>query len=119
MCQLLGITRHGYYSYQQRQRNKPAAPGHQEILEWVKNIAEASQYCYGSRRMKSALNALGYPVGGRRTQSLMKEAHVFVRYRKKYKVTTNSNHKQPVYENVLNRQFDVKKANKAYVSDIT
>lgn len=69
--------------------------------------------------MKSALNALGYPVGRRRTQSLMKEAQVFVRYRKKYKVTTNSNHKQPVYENVLNRQFDVKEANKSYVSDIT
>ena len=119
MCQLLGITRHGYYSYQQRQRNKPDAPKHPEILEWVKKIAEASQYCYGSRRMKNALNALGYPVGRRRTQSLMKEARVFVRYRKKYKVTTNSNHKQPVYENVLNRQFDVKEANKAYVSDIT
>lgn len=119
MCQLLGITRHGYYSYQQRQRNKPDAPEHQEIIEWVKKIAETSQYCYGSRRMKNALNALGYPVGRRRTQSLMKEAQVFVRYRKKYKVTTNSNHKQPVYENVLNRQFDVKEANKSYVSDIT
>ncbi|KTD66708.1 Integrase [Legionella steelei] len=55
--------------------------------------------------MRKALNALGYPVGRRRTQSLMKEAEVFVRYRKKYKVTTNSKHKQPVYENVLNRQF--------------
>lgn len=67
-------------SYQQRQRNKPDDPEHQEILEWVKKIAEASQYCYGSRRMKNALNALGYPVGRRRTQSLMKKAQVFVRY---------------------------------------
>ncbi len=49
----------------------------------------------------------------------MKEAEVFVRYRKKYKVTTNSKHKQPVYENVLNRQFHVAEANRAYVSDIT
>lgn len=119
MCQLLGITRHGYYSYQQRQRNKPDNPEHEEVIEWVKKIAEASQYCYGSRRMKNALNALGYPVGRRRAQSLMKEAQVFVRYRKKYKVTTNSNHKQPVYENVLNRQFHTDKPNKAYVSDIT
>nr|WP_173237634.1 IS3 family transposase [Legionella antarctica] len=119
MCQLLGITRHGYYSYQKRQRNKPDDPEHQELIDWVKNIAETSQYCYGSRRMKNALNALGYPVGRRRTQSLMREAKVFVRYRKKYKVTTNSNHKQPVYENVLNRQFHVKEPNKSYVSDIT
>ena len=69
--------------------------------------------------MRKALNALGYPVGRRRTQRLMKQAEVFVRYRKKYKVTTNSKHKKPVYENVLNRQFHVAEANKAYVSDIT
>ena len=79
MCQLLGITRHGYYSYQKRQRDKPDDPEYQELIGWVKQIAEASQYCYGSRRMKNALNALGYPVGRRRTKSLMKEAKVFVR----------------------------------------
>lgn len=69
--------------------------------------------------MRKALNALGYPVGRRKTKSLMKDAQVFVRYRKKYKVTTNSKHKQPIYENILNRQFNVNKANTAYVSDIT
>ncbi|STX37328.1 Integrase [Legionella feeleii] len=63
MCQLLGITRHGYYSYQKCQRDKPDVPEHQELIGWVKQIAEASHYCYGSRRMKNALNALGYPVG--------------------------------------------------------
>lgn len=119
MCQLLGVSRQGYYSYQKRQKNKPKDPMHDELIEWVKKIAESSHYCYGSRRMRKALNALGYPVGRRRTQRLMKEAEVFVRYRKKYKVTTNSKHKKPVYENVLNRQFHATEANKAYVSDIT
>ena len=42
-----------------------------------------------------------------------------VRYRKIYKVTTNSNHKKPVFENVLNRQFSMTKPNQAYVSDMT
>ena len=49
----------------------------------------------------------------------MKIAHILVRYRKKYKVTTNSNHQSPIYNNVLERQFTVDKPNKAYVSDIT
>lgn len=119
MCQLLGVTRHSYYSYQKRHHTKPEDSSHNELIDWVQKIAEASHYCYGSRRMKKALNALGYPIGRRRTQSLMKEAQVFVRYRKKYKVTTNSKHKQPIYENVLNRQFHVSQANRAYVSDIT
>ncbi len=67
----------------------------------------------------SGLNALGYPVGRKKTRRLMKKAGVLVRYRKKYKVTTNSNHKKPVFENVLNREFTVARPDKAYVSDIT
>ncbi len=42
-----------------------------------------------------------------------------MRYRKKYKATTKSDHKQPVFENVLNRQFDVDNPDQVYVSDIT
>ena len=42
-----------------------------------------------------------------------------MRYRKKYKVTTNSNHKKPVFDNVLNRQFDVLQPDTAYASEIT
>ena len=49
----------------------------------------------------------------------MQKAGVQVKYRKKYKVTTDSNHKQPVFENKLNRQFDVARSDQVYVSDIT
>jgi transposase InsO family protein len=119
MCQLLGVTRSGFYSYQQRERTKPDDPEHDELLYWIKRIAESSQFTYGTRRLKKGLNAMGYPVGRRKTRSLMREAQVFVRYRKKYKVTTNSDHKKPVFENVLNRQFQVTEPDRAYVSDIT
>lgn len=37
----------------------------------------------------------------------MREAGVKARQIKKYKVTTNSNHALPVFENLLKRQFDV------------
>lgn len=119
MCRLMGINRHGYYSYQRRQQNRPEDPERQEMLEWIKKIAEASHYTYGGRRMRKTLNALGYPIGLKKTKRLMKEAGVFVRYRKKYKATTNSKHKKPLFENVLNRQFTVAGPDKAYMSDIT
>ncbi|MDQ1910600.1 DDE-type integrase/transposase/recombinase [Paenibacillus sp. GD4] len=38
---------------------------------------------------------------------------------KKYKATTNSKHNQPVYDNVLNRGFNVLAPNKVWVTDIT
>lgn len=119
MCQLLGINRNSFYSSQRRKKEKPTDPERDELLEWTKKISESSKFSYGSRRIMKALNALGYPVGRKKTRRLMKEAGVFVRYRKKYKVTTNSNHKKPLFENVLNRQFNVACPDQAYVSDIT
>lgn len=113
----MGVTRSGFYSYQKNR--KPIDPVHHEMLDWVKKIAESSQYSYGSRRMKNGLNALGYSVGRNKAKKLMEEAFVKARYRKKYKITTNSKHKQPVFENVLNRQFAMERVNQAYVADIT
>lgn len=115
----MGINRYSYYSYQRRQKKRPEDPDRAEMLDWIKKIAESSRYTYGGRRMRNALNALGYPIGIRKTKRLMREAGVFVRYRKKYKVTTNSKHSKPLFENVLNRQFRVTEPDRAYVSDIT
>lgn len=115
MCQLLGITRSGYYDYQRRNEGKI----HRELLEAVRDIAKATGYSYGSRRMKKALNALSYPVSRNKARKLMKEASVQVKSRKKYKVTTDSNHKQPVFDHVLERQIDIDQPDQVYVGDIT
>ncbi len=119
MCLLMNVSRSGYYHYRKNSYNKPVDPEHQELLDFVKEISDASKQTYGRRRMQKALNALGYLVGRHKTKKLMKEAGVMVRYRKKYKVTTNSNHKKPLYENVLNRDFSPAAPDRAYASDIT
>ena len=118
MCRLLGVTRSGFYGYQRRGGDR-VDYYHLELLEAVKDIAKATGDSYGSRRMKAALNILSYPVSREKSRKLMKEADVQVKRRKKYKATTNSNHKQPVYENVLDRKFDVDRPDQAYVGDIT
>ena len=119
MCQVPGACRSGYYHFVRTQNTYQPEPLHLEMLEWVKKIAKASDFTYGVRRMKHALNCLGYPVGKSRTRSLMREAGVKVKRRKKYKVTTNSNHNNPVFDNILARNFDVSKPDTAWVSDIT
>jgi len=119
MCRLLGVSRSAYYDYEQRRRSRSDDLVHRQLLDAVLDIAKSCDYTYGSRRMKQALNALGFPVGRWKTRKLMREAGVSVRYRKKYKVTTNSNHQLPVFDNRLDRQFDVAKPNQVYVCDIT
>lgn len=118
-CQVLGVSRNGYYHYQAHVANKPVDPEHQEMLAWVKEIATCSDATYGSRRMQKALLALGFLVSRNKARKLMREAGVQVRQRRKYPVTTNSNHQQPVFDNLLSRQFNVPQTDKVYASDIT
>ncbi|PDY37694.1 hypothetical protein COK78_10300 [Bacillus thuringiensis] len=49
----------------------------------------------------------------------MKEQGLQSRTVKKYKTTTNSKHSYPIQDNVLNRQFKVKKLHQVWVADIT
>jgi transposase InsO family protein len=49
----------------------------------------------------------------------MKKTGVSVKRRKKFKKTTDSNHKHPVAPNLLNRQFDVERPDAVWCADIT
>jgi putative transposase len=118
-CQVLGVSRQCYYHWCRHTENKPVDPEHEEMLEWVKAIAKASDETYGSRRMKKAMNWLGYPISRNKARKLMKEADVPVRRKRKYKVTTNSNHQQPVFDNLIQRQFDVPQIDQVYAADVT
>ena len=119
LCQVLGVSRNGFYPYQKNTVNKPSDPEREQMLAWIKEMAVASDYSYGSRRMKKALNALGFPISRNKAKKLMREVGVQVRHRKKYTVTTNSNHPQPVFDHLLERQFDVPHTDQVYASDVT
>ena len=118
MCQVLGVSRSCYYSFEKSDARTPD-PELEEMLDWVRRIDTSSKGTYGSRRMKRALNALSYPVSREKARRLIRLAGVWVRQRKKYKVTTNSKHSLPIYENLVDRQFDVARPNEVYVGDIT
>jgi putative transposase len=119
MCRVLGVKRNGFYSHLKRQAAKPADPLYEAKLACVKDADAASDSTYGERRMKGALIAAGFVVTRGEAKRLMKAAEVKVRHRKKFKVTTDSDHQQPVFDNVLDREFTVDEPDQAYVSDIT
>lgn len=119
MCRVFGVKRNVYYRFQKQRLDQPEDPAHRALLHCVKAIDVANDHCYGSRRMQVALTKQGYAVDRNKARILMKEAGVQVRYRMKYKVTTNSKHQQPVFDNLLNRQFTVALPNQAYAADIT
>jgi putative transposase len=112
------VSRSGFYGFQRRGQ-RPPDRDREALLADVKQIAESSQYSYGSRRMARALRALGYPVGRDKARRLMREAGVIVRYKKRYRVTTNSDHQEPVFPNRLERHFEASAPNQKWVADLT
>ena len=118
LCRVLGVSCSGFYGYLRRQQREPD-PEREELLEWVKDLAAASDHTYGSRRMARALQALGYRVGRHQARRLMREAGVWVRYRRRYRVTTNSRHRQPVFDNRLQRDFAPSAPDRVWAGDIT
>lgn len=112
------VCRSGFYEYKNKTRLRKGKTDISLKIK-LKEIAEKSKYSYGSRRISKSLKFHGFNIGRYRARTLMKEAHVECKQRRKYKVTTQSNHKLPLAANRLNRQFKIDSPNCAWVTDIT
>ena len=65
------------------------------------------------------LRAQGLQVGHERVRRSLQRQALRPVYKRPYRVTTDSNHRQPIASNVLARQFDGWAINHAWVCDIT
>ena len=118
MCQCLEVNRSSYYAW----RNAPLSLRTQEnhmLSEKIKMIFNTGRKNYGTRRIKRALRKEGLIIGRRRIGRLMVSMGLCCKTKRKFRVTTDSKHKLPVANNVLNRQFTVNKPDQCYVGDIT
>jgi transposase InsO family protein len=61
----------------------------------------------------------GIEIGRHRVRSLMKELQLKPIWKPKFVHTTDSNQNLPVYDNVLDRLFEQREVNRAWVSDNT
>jgi len=118
MCQVLNVSRSGYYSWLNRTPSKRKLEN-EELKIKIAEIYWQSRGTYGSPRIHEKLKKEGYHYNIKRIARLMKELGLKAIQKRKFKVTTDSNHNYPVKENLLKREFDVDTPNKAWVSDIT
>jgi transposase InsO family protein len=74
---------------------------------------------YGSPRMTTELNALGFRCGENRIARIMRENHIRAKSKRRYKVTTDSKHNLPVAPNLVQQNFYADGPNQLWASDIT
>lgn len=118
MCSVFKISRSGYYQWIRRkpsQRDKRR----KRLEQQVRRVFVDSRRLYGSTKIWEALKKKGVQVSEKTIARLMKELGLKSRTVKKHKATTNSNHTQPVAENVLNQQFTSQAPNQVWMTAIT
>lgn len=118
MCEVIGVSRGGYYSWLRRPESKRGIEDRKLKIE-IRSIHAESKRIYGSPKVYEELKDRGIRCSLKRVTRLMREDGLYAKTTKKFKATTNSRHSRPVAENILERKFNQDAPNKAWVSDIT
>jgi transposase InsO family protein len=118
MCEALEVSASGYYAWASR----PDSPGQkwrQELIGAIEEIHAEVKHRYGSPRMTAALNARGHECSENTVAELMHEAGIRAKSPRRFVRTTDSNHRLPVAENILARDFEPEGPNEKWCADIT
>ena len=119
MCQVLQVSRSGYYSWRKRPKSD-RQKANEKLLKEIKKVHRKSRELYGVRRITKQLNKKRkVKYGYNRIYRLMKENGVRSKRPRRFKATTNSKHNYPVAANLLNQNFKVNRPNQVWVTDIT
>jgi transposase InsO family protein len=118
-CAALGVAVSGYHAWQGR----PPAPRTleaQRLLFLIKTIHHQSGETYGAPRIYAELkDKHAYTGSLNRVKRLLREHGIRAKGKRKFKATTDSQHKLPVAPNRLAQDFSVAAPNRVWLADIT
>lgn len=119
MAEVLNVSKSGYYKWRTREPSKRTRDD-QDLLAMILKIYNASNRVFGSKKIKKELDKIVKPfVNHKRIERIMHDNHIYAKVSRQFKVTTNSRHRLPAAENLLNRDFTAEYPNMKMVSDIT
>jgi transposase InsO family protein len=118
MCQLLAVSRSGYYEWLVRPPSTHA-DADQQLQEKVQGYFAQGRGTYGTRRIKHLLAQEGLQVSRRRIGRLLSQAGLRCKTRRRFKAPIAAGQAQTVAPNQLNREFTVQVPDTVYVGDIT
>ena len=117
MCRLLEVSRSGFYAWLKSEDPKEVSD--RQLLLLIREIFTQSRETYGSPRIYRELRICKVTCDKARVERLMRENGITPPRKKKYRATTDSNHKNPVAPNVIARDFTSPAPNCRWVGDIT
>jgi len=118
MCQVLRVSMSGYYAWLRRPESRRSREDRRLLIE-IRAIHRQSRRTYGSPRIYHELRERRLPCGRHRVARLMRQDGLEGTYRRRFRVTTHSQHRWPVAPNRLQRRFEVATVDTVWAGDIT
>lgn len=119
-CEILKLTKSAYYEWIANMDKHQLKQQEQDLLaQQVIAIFYKSKCRYGASRLLAKLNQMHIGCNYKQLLEIMKVHNLIPLGYKKFKKTTNSNHKHNVFANLLDRNFKTDKPDIAWVCDIT
>jgi len=118
LCRMLEVSRAGFYAWQRRPPTARAQQDQRLGVE-IQAIHTETRQRYGSPRVHAELRERGHRLGRKRVARLMRQHGLCARRRRRFRITTDSNHPLAVAPNLLARQFAAPAPDTAWVTDIT
>ena len=118
LCRVAGISRSRYY---QARAEGPCRRAIQDtsLRGKIKHIFDQGRGNYGSPRVHDALIKSDHFLSRKRVIRLMKDMGLRAKTKRKFKVTTDSDHQMATAPERLRRDFSTEAPNKVWVTDIT
>lgn len=121
MCQVLKVSRSSFYHWDEKRHylNTLKKEKTTYLDQRITALFYSNRQIYGSTRICEALRREGHHYSRSYIARRMNTMGLKSVLRRKYVVTTKSNHTLPIAENLLNREFQSYKLSEKWVSDIT
>lgn len=115
LCRTLRVSRSSYFAWVQNGKLNA-----QRVANFaVKKAFEDSRETYGKRRIQAKLKAEGIKMSLKAVAADMKALGISPKIKRKFKRTTDSNHRLPVAPNRLENGFEALRPNQFWSTDIT
>ncbi len=118
MCRVLQVSTSGFYDWTKR-----APSAQQQRREKLSQAACRSYFdshrIYGYRKVWEDLIEQNIACCRETVRRVLRDLGLFSRTKRKFVVTTDSNHSQPVADNLLARDFTAAAPNQKWLTDIT
>lgn len=115
MVELGRVSRSGFYRFDSS--GDPGADPHMDLRDAIQRIA-LEWPCYGRPRITAELRDRGWTVNPKLVYRLMREDNLLCVRKRKFVVTTDSNHGRKIYPN-LGREMILTAPNQLWRADIT